>query len=737
MPTAYADLTIALSRPSDPTQAAGGAAVPAGYLAQFSYFQPDSTEETPPVQCFARFPAAQEFRQAVQVEDYGRLLKKTLFADPSVVQFYRDCRTSAGQTNATLRLRVLIHPTAPELHDLRWETLRDPDDQGFVALQASQPFSRFLSAPDWRKIELREKGRLKALVAVANPAILAAGYDEAGRPLAVVPVEDEVNRALAALQGTQPPTVLRSDQARVTRAEIHDRLADGQDIFYLVCHGALRPVDKTRPNGPKKAVLLLEQPNGDPDWVEAQELADFIDSQSPERRPRLAVLASCQSAGKASLAAGQPEPASRDEGELSAAGPLLVKAGVPAVLAMQGNVSMVTVETFVPRFFQELLAHGQVDRAAAEARSLVRERADWWAPVVYLRLRAGKLWYEPGFFQSGNDDESLFTTIALYIQNERSIPILGPGLLDGWLDPPRVVAGEWAKTERFPLAAHEQWQMPQVAQFLANSFGLDRPRLALVNRINKGLRSKCQELGIQVGMRPLDSLLEEACRLIAEKNKAGSLYDPFTILASLPFSIYINACPNLLLEKALVAQGRPPKTLVFNWQSKARAAALAGQGLSEVVAEVAGLEDMAIPNPKEPLVFYIFGDPRDPDTWVLSEDDYFEYLMSVQLAATDNRMPETLRNSLSFNSLIFLGFQMSDWDFRVLFRSIYNTQRLDKISANVKTQSVAVQIQPGDDYLHPEAAREYLRKFYKSNLFNLYLGSTRDFLTRLWEKANS
>lgn len=740
METTSADLTISLSRPAVPPAAGGGA--PAGadeplYLVQLAYFKPDSTEEIPPVQAFIHLPARAELLGAAdRPELYGGMLRAALFADPTIARFYHDCEVSAATANAALRLRVLIHPSAAELHDWRWETLRDPEDRDFAALQAARPFSRFFSAPDWRGIELREKGQLKALIAAANPAILAAGGLNIGRELAPVPVEDEVARATAALRGVQPPAVLRSDQAPVTLAALRAALADGVDILYLVCHGALRPLDRAQPNGAKQAVLLLEKDNGDRAWVPAAELADFIRSLDPARRPRLVALASCQSAGKGEPAApGQPPPATRDNGELSAAAPLLVEAGVPAVLAMQGNVTMETVELFIPRFFEELLRHGQVDRAAAVARSLARGRPDWWAPVVYLRLRAGKLWYEPGFFQSKTSDDDLFHTIALYIQHDRAIPVLGPGLLDGWLDPPQAIAAEWAKSASFPLAAHEQWQMPQVAQYLANQFGLDRPRLDLEGRIHKALNARCAELGVPPDTRPLDDLLAEAYHQIAERSEQSALYDPYDLLARLPFSIYINACPNLLLEKALAARGRPPKTLVFNWQGSSRAAALAAQGTGAVMAEVAALEDMAAPTPRQPLLFYIFGDPREPGTWVLSEDDYFEYLMAVQLAATDNRMPETLRNQLSAKSLLFLGFQMKDWDFRVLFRSIFNAQRLDRIGGQARAQSVAVQIQPGDDYLHPAAARDYLLKFYKSHIFNLYLGSTRDFLTRLWEKA--
>jgi hypothetical protein len=102
-------------------------------------------------------------------------------------------------------------------------------------------------------------------------------------------------------------------------------------------------------------------------------------------QPRMVVLASCQSAGDGD------EWTSTDEGALSALGRRLAEIGVPAVVAMQGNVSMETVKQFMPVFFKELQADGQIDRAMAVARRDVWDRPDWWVPVLFTRLEGGQL----------------------------------------------------------------------------------------------------------------------------------------------------------------------------------------------------------------------------------------------------------------------------------------------------------------------------------------------------------
>src|SRR5689334_17734542 len=64
------------------------------------------------------------------VTEYGRLLSAGLFADPDLKASFEQARQHAATNELALRLRLFIHPSAPELHSLRWETLRYPDADG-------------------------------------------------------------------------------------------------------------------------------------------------------------------------------------------------------------------------------------------------------------------------------------------------------------------------------------------------------------------------------------------------------------------------------------------------------------------------------------------------------------------------------------------------------------------------------------------------------------------------------
>ena len=79
---------------------------------------------------------------------------------------------------------------------------------------------------------------------------------------------------------------------------------------------------------------------------------------------------------------------------------------------------METVATLMPRFFQELAADGQIDRALAVARGLVRDRPDAWMPALFLRLRGGRLWDSPAV-SSGDDDSAVSLYGRVVVLGER------------------------------------------------------------------------------------------------------------------------------------------------------------------------------------------------------------------------------------------------------------------------------------------------------------------------------
>lgn len=291
------------------------------------------------------------------IEAYGAALRDMLFAEPQAREGFIACRAAGLGAGKQLRVRLLL---PPNLHHLRWEALLDPHSGRGLARDGDLLHSRYLSGDDYTPLLLRPKGALRALVSVAAPA---DAQDYGLAPINSVAEATRINTALGELHST---VII------ATWAQLSDALREGYDILYLVAHGMLK--------GDQPWLYLVDE-QGNADLRRGGALSDLLRSLR-ERRPRLVVLASCESAGDGYADA------------LAALGPQLARAGVPAVLAMQGKLSITTNECFAPVLFRELARDGLIDQVVNRARLAVEDRPDWWMPVLYTRLRDGLIWWK-------------------------------------------------------------------------------------------------------------------------------------------------------------------------------------------------------------------------------------------------------------------------------------------------------------------------------------------------------
>ncbi|NJO04138.1 MAG: CHAT domain-containing protein [Chloroflexaceae bacterium] len=364
----YADLEIGLHRRAN-----------ARYSVEMSFSQPDSDTD---IRLHRNEPVlfSIDLNQLARLQgdpaEYGRVLGASLFTE-AVTTVYTQALSVVQSREMGLRVRLLIGPSAPELHSLRWETLREPQNGNLLLTNEGTVLSRYLSSQDWRPVRLRSREQLRALVVVANPADLA-DYQPGGQTLAPFDTQKELARTSFEDISVQVLT----EQGTVTLNTIAAHLRDGYDILYLAAHGALVN---------NEPYLWMENEAGLAAVIPASELVTRI--RELRQPPRLIVLASCQSAGT-----GNDYGPSRNEA-LLALGPQLAGAGVPAVVAMQGNIAVKTVDQFLPAFFAELQRDGQIDRAMAAARGAIRTENDWWMPVLFYApqeraaLVCARLWW--------------------------------------------------------------------------------------------------------------------------------------------------------------------------------------------------------------------------------------------------------------------------------------------------------------------------------------------------------
>ncbi|HMA33197.1 MAG TPA: SIR2 family protein, partial [Chloroflexia bacterium] len=289
-------------------------------------------------------------------------------------------------------------------------------------------------------------------------------------------------------------------------------------------------------------------------------------------------------------------------------------------------------------------------------------------------------------------------------------PILGPDLLGPLLGSPREMAHRWAEHYRFPLGTPAHDNLAQVAQYLATIENPNALRIAFRKYLTAELLGSHGTL-ISPKLRnaPLDDLLSA----VAAGHWADDPTAPYKLLAALPFPIYITANPDNLLAEALRAALKTPRVELCRWLDDNRWPPTIYDSDPDYQPEVS-----------QPLVYHLFGRLPLPFSLVLKEDDYFEYLVGV--TRNSRQVPPVVRNALADSALLFLGFRLDDWGFRVLFHSII---KQGASTRRGQYTHVAVQLDPrAEGTSDPGGARRYLESYFGSADVTIYWGRVEQFL---------
>jgi hypothetical protein len=354
MPTEYAlfDILIRAASPGSYTADVRG---PFGNDARNAFVPPFGN---PSYQQLARQLQELETDEDGLVE-LGQILFDSLFQG-GIKDVYKLSQggLKAGQG---LRLRLDIEPALTEIAELPWEFLYDPDRGPLATLNMS--VVRYFS-----------QQAASAVLATPLPIkVLITG--------AVTPPEpdvkrelDEVGQALAELE--QAGYVSLHIEEHLTRAKLQRLLREGFQIWHFIGHGA-------RSKDGRSGTLVLEDATGAAEPISARELGIFLDSSGV----RLIVLDACDSARL------MLDP-------YRSIAPALIRAQVPAVVAMQFTVPQEATRAFASEFYRTLAEGFPIDACVTEGRKAIigttgLRRPDWGIPVIYTRASDGKLFERP------------------------------------------------------------------------------------------------------------------------------------------------------------------------------------------------------------------------------------------------------------------------------------------------------------------------------------------------------
>lgn len=293
--------------------------------------------------------------RVMDVKDYGKRLGDALFSG-DVGRLFRQSLSSAKQQGSGLRVRLGLE-AAPDLEPVPWEYLYDSELGRFLTLSSQTPIVRSLDALDV-PAAVRVAAPLRVLVMISSPSDL---------PALAVAHEEELLRATTAdlvASGRLELVVL----TEATLIGLQRALLDSFHVFHFIGHGGFD-------QGADEGVLVLEREDGTGHRVGASRLGTLLHDADAMQ---LVVLNACEGA----------RTSGRDA--FSGVAQALVRQGLPAVVAMQTEISDRAALVFSHEFYYFLTRGLPIDSAICEVRKAMAtsDEASEWGTAVLVRSGA-------------------------------------------------------------------------------------------------------------------------------------------------------------------------------------------------------------------------------------------------------------------------------------------------------------------------------------------------------------
>ena len=273
------------------------------------------------------------------------------------------------------------------------------------------------------------------------------------------------------------------------------------------------------------------------------------------------------------------------------------------------------------------------------------------------------------------------------IRDQRCTPFIGAGACYGVLPLGADIARQWAKDNDYPL--EDSNNLIKVAQFLAVD---------------------------SYPMFPKDEIVEWFKKLNASPD-FNDPNEPHRVLAELPLPIYLTTNYDDFMMRALARNKmRDPKREICRWNLLTR-------------NEPSRFDDGYEPTAANPVVFHLHGHTDLPASLVLTEDDYFDFLVNV--SSDPLLLPKRIQKALNETSVLFIGYGLADWNFRVLLQSLFRYKE-----KGLGRRHFAVMLSPNtpNSEAQQDKAQKYLSNYYENIDVQVCWSTARDFCTELAQR---
>ena len=293
-----------------------------------------------------------------QAKVFGGKLFSAIVQGP-VGDLYRAALSTAEADGQGLRITLSL-TDVPELGEIPWEYLYDKPN--FLSISSSTPVVRYLDLPRPRRA-LETQLPLRILAVVSAPI----GVEQLDAPLE----RKNLDKALKPLVDANAVTIEWLEQPTLLALTKKLR-SDKYHILHFIGHGGF---DESNGEG----ALLFENESHQGEIVSGEQLAIVLNNK---KALRLVFLNSCEGARNSS------------KDPFSGVAASLVQREIPAVIAMQFEITDRAAVIFASEFYS-MLAEGQpIDAAITEARLAIfadHNDVEWGTPVLFMRVADGRL----------------------------------------------------------------------------------------------------------------------------------------------------------------------------------------------------------------------------------------------------------------------------------------------------------------------------------------------------------
>jgi hypothetical protein len=294
---------------------------------------------------------------------FGSSLFAALFQQ-EIRDLYHQALANARGADRGLRVTLCLSGS-PELMDIPWEYLYDAPS--FLSVSAFTPVVRYLDLPRGYR-PLQVEAPMRILGVVSSPA----DYDQ----LDVERERSNLEGALSELIAAGAVVVEWLDRPSLSSL-LRKLQSETFHVLHYVGHGGY---DAQAEHG----VLLFEDAKGNGRPTSGDELGTILHDFTSLR---LAVLNACEGARTS-----RSDP-------FSGVAESLVQRDIPAVIAMQFEITDAAAVVFAEGFYRAIASGAPVDASLAAARLAIfaesSDEIEWGTPVLFMRVRDGRIFDVP------------------------------------------------------------------------------------------------------------------------------------------------------------------------------------------------------------------------------------------------------------------------------------------------------------------------------------------------------